>query len=153
MEYWIIDFMTEYTIYKNLNRGYMKLDVWQKAIELYKLVWKTIVDMKIDYKLRAQVADAAQSVSSNIAEGYSRRSIKEYIQFLYIALASLSETITRIIALKAASQIQEIHFDKIDILHYELENKLLRLIESLEKKKDDGTWIDRISEEDIEYKL
>ena len=145
--------MTEYTIYKNLNRGYMKLDVWQKAIELYRLVWKTIVDVKIDYKLRAQVADAAQSVSSNIAEGYSRRSIKEYIQFLYIALASLSETITRIIALKAASQIQEIHFDKIDRLHYELENKLLRLIESLEKKKDDGTWIDRISEEDIEYKM
>jgi four helix bundle protein len=141
----------EYTKYRNLNRGYMKLDVWQKAIELYKLVWETIVVANIDFKLRAQLADAAQSVSSNISEGYSRRSIKEYIQFLYIAISSLSETMTRIIGLKVTHQIEESVFERIDVLHYELENKLLRLIASLEKKKDDGTWLDRISEDEIEY--
>ncbi|MDI6779117.1 MAG: four helix bundle protein [Bacteroidota bacterium] len=51
------------------NRGYMKLDVWQ-----------IVKDLKIDFKPRAQIIDAAQSVSSNIAEGYSRRSINEYMQ-------------------------------------------------------------------------
>jgi hypothetical protein len=30
--------MMEYTQLRNRNRGYMKLDVWQKAIELYKLL-------------------------------------------------------------------------------------------------------------------
>lgn len=60
----------------------MKLDVWQKSIELSQLVWGTVLKAKLDFKLRSQIADAAQSVSANIAEGYSRRSIKEYIQFL-----------------------------------------------------------------------
>lgn len=125
----------------------MKLEVWQKSIELYKLVWKTVyVDIKLDYKLRAQIADAAQSVSSNIAEGYSRRSINEYIQFLYIALSSLAETLTRTIGLKVTEQISEARFQEIDVLHYEIENKLLRLVESLEAKRDDGSWTNRIAE-------
>ena len=145
--------MGEYTKYKNINRGYMKLQVWQKAIELYKLVWEIIVDAKIDYKLRAQIADSAQSTSSNIAEGYSRRSLNEYVQFLYIALASLSETLTRSVGLRTTGQISEQQFQRIDSLHYEVENKLLRLIESLEKKKDDGTWINRISEDVGEFKV
>lgn len=145
--------MKEYTIRKNINRGYMKLDVWQLAMQLYKLVWEVVKDMKIDFKLRAQIVDAAQSASSNIAEGYSRRSINEYIQHLYIALGSLSETLTRIIGLREINQISEGQFESIDVLHYEVENKLLRLIESLERKKDDGTWINRISEDITTYNI
>lgn len=141
----------EYTNLRNLNRGYMKLEVWQKSVELYEVVWGTALKAKIDFKIRSQIADAAQSVPANIAEGYSRRSIKEYIQFLYTSLGSLSETLTRSIALKAAGQITEDEFKKIDELHYEVENKLLRLVGSLQKKKDDGTWSDRISEDITEY--
>lgn len=143
--------MKEYTVRKNINRGYMNLDVWQLAMQLYKLVWQIVKDLKINFKLRVQIIDAAQSVSSNIAEGYSRRSINEYMQHLYIALGSLSETLTRIIGLKETNQITDEQFERIDILHYEIENKLIRLIESLEKKKNDGTWINRISEEFTEY--
>jgi four helix bundle protein len=62
--------MKEYTKRKNINRGYMKLDVWQLAIQLYKLIWEIIKGLNIDFKLRAQILDAIQSVSSNIAEGY-----------------------------------------------------------------------------------
>jgi len=43
--------MSEYTTLRNRNRGYLKLDAWNKAMELFKLVWKTVyVDIKIDYK-------------------------------------------------------------------------------------------------------
>jgi len=43
--------MSEYTTLRNRNRGYLKLDVWNKAMELFKLVWKTVyVDVKMDYK-------------------------------------------------------------------------------------------------------
>lgn len=130
----------------------MKLEVWQKAIELYKMIWKIIYEeINLDFKLRSQLADAAQSVSSNIAEGYSRRSIKEYIQFLYISLSCLSETLTRIIGLKVTNQISDQQFNQIDSLHYEIENKLLRLVESLERKRDDGTWVDYISDEIAEF--
>ncbi len=142
--------MSDYTTFRNKNRGYMKLEVWGKAMDLFKLVWETVfIDAKVDYRLRSQIADAAQSVSSNLAEGYSRRSIHEYLQFLYIALGSLSETLTRINGLKATEQISDTQFQTIDALHFEVENKLLRLVDSLEGKRDSGTWVTRISD-DIE---
>ena len=129
----------------------MKLEAWQKAIELYKLVWDVVVEARVEFKLRSQIADAALSISSNISEGYSRRSVKEYIQFLYVALGSLSETMTRSVGMRVAQQISEEQFSKIDALHYEVENKVIRLTESLEKKRDEGSWVDRISDDIAEY--
>jgi four helix bundle protein len=130
----------------------MKLDVWQRAVELFKIAWKLVhIDIKVDFKLRDQISDAAQSVSANIAEGNSRRSINEYLQHLYISLGSLSEMMTRIIGLKVTGQISEDQFHQIDSLHYEVGNKLLRLVESLEEKRDRGDWINRIAEDSPEY--
>jgi len=137
---------------RNKNRGYMKLIVWQKGMELFELVW-TIVsrEAKIDFKLRSQIADAAQSVSANISEGYGRRSLNEYVQFLYYALGSMAETMTRAIGLRQTKQIPDSRFNDFDVLHYEVENRLLRLIEKLEQRKDDGDWIARIAEDPEEY--
>jgi four helix bundle protein len=137
---------------RNKNRGYMQLVVWQKAAELFELVWKiAFVEAKIDFKLRSQLADAAQSVSANISEGYGRRSVGEYIQFLYHALGSLAETMTRAVGLKRTNQISAARFHDFDQLHYEVENRLLRLIEKLEHKRDDEDWISRIAEDPEEY--
>ena len=44
-----------------------------------------------DYGLRGQVTDAAVSSMSNIAEGFSRHSNKEFAQFLFISKGSVSE--------------------------------------------------------------
>jgi four helix bundle protein len=137
---------------RNKNRGYMNLIVWQKAMELFELVWKiTYVEAKIDFKLRAQIADAAQSISANISEGYGRRSVKEYIQFLYVALGSAGETMTRAIGLNRTEQLSDTRMREFDLLHYEVENRLLRLIEKLEQKRDDNDWVTRIAEDPEEY--
>jgi four helix bundle protein len=137
---------------RNKNRGYMNLIVWQKAIELFQLVWKmTFEEGKIDFKLRSQIADAAQSISANIAEGYGRRSINEYIQYLYTALGSAAETLTRAIGLQQTKQISEPRFHDLNLLHYEMENRLLRLVEKLEQKREDADWIARITEDPEEY--
>ena len=81
---------------RNKNRGYMNLIVWQRAMDLFQRAWQiTHTDLPIDFKLRSQLVDAAQSVSANIAEGYGRRGINEYLQFLYVGLGSLGETLTR----------------------------------------------------------
>ena len=137
---------------RNKNRGYMGLIVWQKALELFELVWKlTYVESRIDFKLRAQIADTAQSISANIAEGYGRRSVKEYIQFLYVALGSAAETMTRAIGLNQVQQVSDERFREFDLLHYEVENGLLRLIEKLERKRDDSDWVTRIAEDPEEY--
>ncbi|MBA2743241.1 MAG: four helix bundle protein [Chthoniobacterales bacterium] len=130
----------------------MKLIVWQKAMELFKLVWQAAyVEGAIDFKLRAQFADAAQSVAANIAEGYGRRSAKEYIQYLYVALGSMGETMTRALGLARTGQISAVRFHEIDLIHYEVENRLLRLIEKIEQKRDDGDWINRIADDESEY--
>ncbi len=137
---------------RNKNRAYMKLIVWQKAMELFELVWKiTYVETRIDFKLRAQIADAAQSVAANIFEGYGRRSMKDYIQFLYVALGSAAETMTRMIGLNGVQQLSDARLREFDVLHYEVENRLLRLIEKLEQKRDDEDWIARIFEDPSGY--
>ncbi len=124
---------------QNLNRRYMKLEAWQRGMDLFELVFKLTEDVG-DFKLRAQVRDSAQSVSANIAEGYGRRTLPEYIQFLYFAKGSLGETLTRSIGLHNVGLLTAPQFESIDALHYEVENKLLALIRSLESKRDDGSW-------------
>jgi len=149
MECWSSGVMNYETELRNKNRGYMKLIVWQKAMEL---LWTIVfTENKIDFKLRSQLADAAQSVSANISEGYGRRSLNEYIQFLYYALGSLAETMTRAIGLSQTRQITEARFHDVDVLHYEVENRLLHLLDKLEQKRGDENWIARIAEDPEEY--
>ncbi len=143
--------MSHYTKRKNINRGYMKLEVWQKSIELLKLIHSLVDPKKSNFKMTAQIMDSAQSVSSNIAEGYCRRHLNEYIQYCYIALGSLGETLTRSIGFKEINAITDNNFEAIDTLHYEVENKLLGLIKSLEEKRDKKEWDDRIREPESGY--
>lgn len=44
-----------------------------------------------DYRFKDQINAAAVSVMSNIAEGFSRRTNKEFVQFLFIAKGSCAE--------------------------------------------------------------
>jgi four helix bundle protein len=69
------------------------LVIWQKAIELGKMVYALTKDFPSDerYGLTAQVRKAALSVSSNIAEGHARQG-KEFAYFLSIARGSTAET-------------------------------------------------------------
>jgi four helix bundle protein len=144
--------MAYQTKLRNKNRGYMNLVVWQRAMDLFQVAWQlTHTDVPIDFKLRSQLVDAAQSVSANIAEGYGRRGINEYLQFLYVGLGSLGETLTRAIGLNRTKQIDNDAMKSFDQLHYEVENRLSRLIEKLEHKRDDGDWIARIMEDPEEY--
>ena len=144
--------MIGHTERKNLNRGYMKLDVWNDAINLFQLVNNILLKIdRLDFKLKAQILDAAQSISSNIAEGYCRRSINEYLQFLNISLGSSGELMTRIIGLKSIKQINEETFEEFDQLHYSVENKLLSLIKSLQLKRKQGTWDQEIHEAKPKY--
>ncbi len=130
-----------YTKRKNINRGYMKLEVWNDAISPFQMVDELVSSNgKIDFKLRAQILDAAQSVSANITEGYCRRSINEYLYFLNVSLGSLGELMTRVIGPKATQKISTQAFDSFDEFHYRVENKLMALIRALQAKRKEGTW-------------
>ncbi|RKY55824.1 MAG: hypothetical protein DRP89_02550, partial [Candidatus Neomarinimicrobiota bacterium] len=108
---------------KNRNRGYQKLRVWNDAIDYY--VQTCSVFRCLHYELRRVVSQAiasSDSVHRNIAEGYCRRSIKEYMNFLNIALGSLGESVSGLNACHKAKQISEDNFQRLDSLAFKLEN-------------------------------
>jgi len=124
---------------KNLNRGFRKLNVWREAIDLYAFEKKILGDVKgLPFKIRDQVLDSAFSISSNLAEGYCRKSIKEYIQFVNVALGSAGENYSQMYALLRSGEISKDIFDEFDIRHYSVENKLINLAKSLSKKMKTG---------------
>ena len=63
-----------------------ELEVWQTARGVVNAVYQasSASAFSRDFALRDQIRRAAISVPSNIAEGFSRRSNKEFIQFLFI---------------------------------------------------------------------
>lgn len=97
------------------------------------------------YELRRVGANQIASVDSvhrNIAEGYCRRTINEYLQFLNIALASLGESVSGAHVYRRAEQLSSSEFEEWDSLAYKLENGIKRLIESLQRKRAVGKWDD-----------
>jgi len=127
---------------KNINRGYRKLDVWNEGVDLFVYVNNKLKTLKdLSFKLKAQIEDSIMSVPSNTAEGYSRKRLKEYIQFINISLSSMSENYTQLFALQKAGRIDAEWFKKYDDMHYSLENKLINLNRSLiNKLKDKADW-------------
>jgi four helix bundle protein len=132
-------------VLKNKNRGYQQLRVWQDAVEFYRQTSR--VFRKFPYELKrvgSQAIAASDSVHRNNAEGYCRKSIREYLNFLNIALSSLGENVSGLHAYRVAGQIAEADFQMLDQLAYKLENGLLKPVESLERKRLNGDWIDTL---------
>ena len=109
------------------------LDVWKKAMELaerlYLLTGK--FPKEEQFGLVAQIRRSAVSIPSNIAEGAARNSNKEFIQFLYVALGSLSEVETQLLLAQRLKLVNEATvFDDIESIR----KMLLGLIRFLKGK-------------------
>ncbi len=130
---------------RNKNRGYQKLRVWHDAIEYYKCVCETFEKFPYLYKrIASQEIASSDSVHRNIAEGYCRRSIREYLNFLNIALGSLGESVSGIYAYNKTELISKEDFERLDALAFKIENELLKLVETLEQKRNNGDWIESV---------
>ena len=128
---------------KNTNRGNMQLRVWQDAVEYHRLTYP--VFRALQYGLNRVIAQQIGSVDSihrNIAEGYCRRSVREYLQFLNCAMASVGESVSGLHTYRRAGQIPEEAFVQMDALAYKIENGMKRLTESLARKRDESSWQD-----------
>ena len=77
-----------------MPRDYKKVVAWQRSHELTRAVYKQTTSFPNDerFGLTSQVRRASYSVPANISEGSGRDSNKDYLRFLFIALASLKET-------------------------------------------------------------
>jgi four helix bundle protein len=114
----------------------MDLRVWNDAMELYAKTCRVFRGFPFELKkVASQQMASVDSVHRNIAEGYCRRSLSEYINFLNFALGSLGESASGLMACKAADQVSEVDFDELNGLQYRLENGLIRLSDSLKEKQ------------------
>lgn len=78
--------------------SYRDLVVWQKAMALVEWAYRLTATLpkSEEFGLKTQIRRAAISIPSNIAEGHSRGSPREFLHFLHIAMGSLSELETHI---------------------------------------------------------
>ena len=72
---------------------FTELRVWQEGHRLVLSVYRMveIFPKKELYGLNSQISRASVSVTSNIAEGFARRTYKDKLRFYYMALGSLVE--------------------------------------------------------------
>jgi four helix bundle protein len=78
--------------------SYRDLLVWQEAMHLVEECYRltTAFPRAEEFGLRAQIRRAAIPIPSNIAERHSRHHAREFVQFLFVALGSVSELETQI---------------------------------------------------------
>jgi four helix bundle protein len=71
------------------------LDVWKRSARLSADIYRALKDLK-DFGFRDQITRSGLSIPSNIAEGFERKSKKEFLVFLKYALSSCGELRTQI---------------------------------------------------------
>ena len=77
---------------KNITRGFKKLRVWQDGVSLFVLACEIFTNFPFQLKkVAGNSIDAAHSIWRNISDGYCRRSLREYLNHLNIALGSCVE--------------------------------------------------------------
>ena len=77
-------------------RRFEDLECWKEARELVKAVYAYTENEKFrrDFELKTQIRRSAVSLMANIAEGFHRRSDKDFVKFLDYARASAAETLS-----------------------------------------------------------
>lgn len=120
-------------------RTHKDLDVWKRSIELVTEIYNITKSFPKDelYGLVNQIRRAAVSIPSNIAEGAARKNNKEFIQFLYIALGSISELETQIIISQKLSYMNQTESSNLLNEIIQIRSLLIGLIKFLKKKNND----------------
>jgi four helix bundle protein len=114
-------------------RRFEDLICWQKARELLKMIYKMTNYEKFarDYSLRDQLRRAGISVMLNIAEGFGRRTHKEFKNFLFISHGSVSEVQSALNAALDQKYISERDFTNVYDSCDEISQIISGLIKSL----------------------
>jgi four helix bundle protein len=101
-----------------MSIGHERLEVWQKSMDLVVTVYDIARNLPGEerFALADQIRRSAVSIPSNIAEGASRASKKEFVHFLFIALGSASELQTQIEIVRRVGYISDISHIKGTII-------------------------------------
>jgi len=105
------------------------LECWQQARILAKAVYTATGNgvFHKDFRLSGQIEAAASSAMANIAEGFVRRSNKEFIQFLFVAMSSAAEVQSHLYVALDQRYVGQKQFDQV----CEQADKTARIISGL----------------------
>ncbi len=96
-------------------RSFTDLQVWKEAHKLVLLVYKATKEFPKEelYCLSEQIRRCVVSISSNIAEGFSRQTKKEKQQFYFTAKGSLTELQNQILIARDLHFMSQVSFQEI----------------------------------------
>ncbi len=119
----------------NKIKSFTDLIAWRKGhllvIDIYKLIKKFPNEEK--FGLNSQMSRAVVSVTSNIAEGFSRRTTKDKINFYYHSLGSLTELQNQLLIARDINYINNKDFMTIATKTVEIQKLLHGLIKFCKK--------------------
>jgi len=117
-------------------KSHKDLDVWKRAVDLSVEVYrKTGAFPKEEiYGMTSQMRRASVSIASNIAEGAARRTERDFIRFLHMALGSASELDTQIEIVIKVGYADRIAIKELQAKIGVISKMLYGLIRSVEKK-------------------
>ena len=113
------------------------LEVWQLARELVNQIYKLSRKTKLskDFGLRNQLQRSAVSIMSNIAEGFERKTNKEFIQFLNIAKASSGELRSQLYVTLDLEYLDKVTFETVYNLCEKISKSIAGFIKYLKSAK------------------
>ena len=111
------------------------IDAWKKARELasglYRLTRQS--ELRRDFGLKDQLRRAAVSVMANIAEGFGRKTNKDFANFLYTAKASAMEVVSHLYVALDQEYVAKEEFDTLKSGYDNLVGQLIGFIRYLEE--------------------
>jgi four helix bundle protein len=122
--------------------GFRRVIAWQKADDLLAACYRLAGSIPArDYRLRAQFLGAARSVSSNIAEGHRRGTVRDYVRFLEIAMSSLNEVENDLHIIKRNEIVASSLVVAVEPIRLETGKVLAGLLRAMRRKMTgDGEW-------------
>ncbi|MCK4524941.1 MAG: four helix bundle protein [Candidatus Andersenbacteria bacterium] len=119
-------------------KSFTDLIAWQKGHQLVISVYKITNNFpqKEIFALTNQMCRCAISITSNIAEGFSRKGTKEKIQFYHMSLGSLTELQNQLLIARDIDYLSNEEFTKLADQTVEVSKLINGLIRSLKKSKN-----------------
>jgi len=124
-----------------MGRSWKDLIVWQKSHELVLYIYGVLEDFRKEekYVLVSQIKRAAISIPTNIVEGHSKNSNKEFLKFLYISRGSLEEVKYLLILSRDLNYISEEIYQKLEEKLSKIGMLLNNLIKSIDSRSTSTT--------------
>lgn len=115
--------------------SFTDLIAWKEAHKLALVVYKITEDFpkKELFSLIDQMRRCSVSISSNIAEGFSRQTKKEKIQFYYTSLGSLTELQNQLLIARDINYLVKEKFNEVATQTIKVSKLINGLIKSLRR--------------------